>query len=98
MLTDQDCHDEGCWEPLGDWGPMNIAGCGQPTFALRLLQQYSSLSEIVNDTVFMFYAPRETFTSAKLEEFYRRYKRWFERLPDEFRFRDVNLPHVLTLQ
>lgn len=56
------------------------------------------LSEIVNDTVFMFYAPRERFTSKKLLDFYTKYTRWHKNLPDQLRLREVSTPHVLLLQ
>ena len=66
-----------------------------PTTFMRAM---SSLSEIVNDTVFMFYAPRERFTSRKLLDFYARYTRWFNNLPDKLKLREVSTPQVLLLQ
>ena len=68
------------------------------TTTLSLLYQYSALSDIVNDTIFMFYAPREHFTGGKLLEFHGRYKQWFTNLPEEFQVRAVTTPHVLVLQ
>ena len=66
-----------------------------PTTFMRAM---SSLSEIVNDTVFMFYAPRERFTSRKLLDFYARYTRWFNNLPDKLRLQEISTPQVLLLQ
>ena len=65
---------------------------------LGLLQQYSALSDIVNDIIFEFYAPRERLTGAKVLEFYGRYKRWFTNLPEELQIRADTTPHVLMLQ
>ena len=58
----------------------------------------SALAEIVSDTIFMFYAPRERFTSKKLLDFYARYTRWFDNLPDKLRLQEVSTPHVLVMQ
>ena len=77
---------------------MIIPGAEQPAVPTTLMRALSSLSEIVNDTVFMFYAPRERFTSKKLLDFYARYTRWFNNLPDKLRLREVTTPHVLCLQ
>ena len=70
----------------------------QFTSTLGLLHQYSALSDIVNDIIFMFYAPRERVTSAKVLEFHERYKRWFKNLPEGFQLRAATTPHVLMLQ
>ena len=94
----EEYHNEQRWEPWCDSGAMNITETPQSTSTLRLLLQYSALSEIVNDTVFMFYAPRERFTSVKVLEFHGRYKRWFTNLPEEFQLRAITTPHVLMLQ
>ena len=77
---------------------MKILGAEQPTLATTFMRAMSSLAEIVNDTVFMFYAPRERFTSKKLLDFYARYMRWFNNLPDKLGLRDDSTPHVLLLQ
>ncbi|CAF9926531.1 MAG: hypothetical protein ALECFALPRED_003464 [Alectoria fallacina] len=90
-------HDQKPWRPYTDYGVMNIPGAEQPTLATILMRAMSSLSEIVNDTVFMFYAPRERFTSKKLLDFYARYTRWFNNLPNKLGLRDDSTPHILLL-
>lgn len=90
-------HEQKPWMPYTDYGVMNIPGTEQPTLATTLMRAMSSLSEIVNDTVFMFYAPRERFTSKKLLDFYARYTRWFNNLPDKLGLRDDSTPQVLLL-
>ena len=59
--------------------------------------------DIVNDAIFMSYAPREPFTSVKVLEIESResYQRWFASLPEEFQLRErqaVTTPHVLMLE
>ena len=91
-------YEQKLWRPYTDSGWMSIPGAEQPAVPTTLIRALSSLSEIVNDTVFMFYAPRERFTSRKLLDFYARYTRWFNNLPDKLRLREVTTPHVLCLQ
>ena len=80
---------------------MTMTEAPQATSTLNLLHQYSALSDIVNDAIFMSYAPREPFTSVKVLELYGRYQRWFTNLPEEFQVHPrgaVTTPHVLMLQ
>ncbi|KAI9815128.1 MAG: hypothetical protein M1827_002971 [Pycnora praestabilis] len=69
----------------------------QPSHTHRLLQQFSLLSEITNDTVYMFYAPRERFTSKRLLDFYDKYTRWFNALPNCLRLTHTPTPQVIFL-
>ncbi|KAL9127410.1 MAG: hypothetical protein Q9217_003706 [Psora testacea] len=85
------------WRPYTDYGIGDMPDAEQPSYTHTLLYQFSLLSEIVNDTVFMFYAPRERFTSKKLLDFYNRYTRWFTNLPETLHLRAIPMPHVLTL-
>lgn len=77
---------------------MNIPNFEQPVVAGNTVRHFNLLSEIVNDNIFMFYAPKERFTSKKLLDFYGRYKRWFSNLPQSLHLRDITTPHVLVLQ
>lgn len=86
------------WEPYDDYGVEDIPGAGQPILIQTLSYQFRLLTEIVSDTVFMFYAPRERFTSKKLLDFYSRYTRWYNKLPEILRLGDVPTPHLLVLQ
>ena len=91
-------HEQQVWKPYTDYGWIDIPGTEQPVMQTNFMRAMSSLSEIVNDTVFMFYAPRERFTSRKLLDFYATYTRWLNNLPDELRLREISMPHVLLLQ
>ena len=86
------------WRPYTDYGMADIPNAEQPSNTHTLLYQFSLLSEIVNDTVFMFYAPRERFTGKKLLDFYKRFTSWLANLPERLQLREVPMPHVLTLQ
>ena len=96
--TLEEYHNEQRWEPWVDRGVKTMTEATQSTSTLSLLHQYSALSDVVNDVIFMSYAPREPFTSAKVLEFYGRYQLWFTNLPEEFQLRPVTTPHVLMLQ
>ncbi|KAI9793529.1 MAG: hypothetical protein M1816_007962 [Peltula sp. TS41687] len=50
------------WKPYIDTDVDLPAELEQPGHTCKVLQQFSFLSEIVSDTLFMFYAPRERFT------------------------------------
>ncbi|EAT87310.2 hypothetical protein SNOG_04919 [Parastagonospora nodorum SN15] len=41
-----------------------------------LLQEFTSLSELINDNNYMFFAPKERLTSTKLLDCYHRYQDW----------------------
>ena len=96
--TAEEYHNEQQWEHWCDSVAIHMPEPAQFTSTLSLLHQYSTLSDIVNDTIFMLYAPREHFTAEKLLEFHGRYKRWFTNLPEVFQVRAVTTPHVLLLQ
>ena len=86
------------WIPYTDHGVDNVPSLKQPNVTHTLMRHTSLLSEIVNDTVFSFYAPRERFTSRKLLDFYAKYTRWFSSLPEQLCLSNVSVPHVLVLQ
>ena len=93
-----EAYDSNLWKPYSDRGIEHIQDAQQPVFTQSLSYHFRLLSEIVSDTIFMFYAPRERFTSKKLLDFHSRFKRWYDNLPDKLRLRDVSTPHVLVLQ
>ncbi|KAH4220221.1 hypothetical protein HBI25_055140 [Parastagonospora nodorum] len=45
-----------------------------------LLQEFTSLSELINDNNYMFFAPKERLTSTKLLDCYHRYQDWYKNL------------------
>lgn len=70
----------------------------QARHTTRFLTHFSTLSEVVNDMLFMFYAPTERFTSKKLLDFHIRLQRWRERLPPSQSLTSYPTPQLLLLQ
>lgn len=64
------------------------------------LQEFTTLSELVNDNNYMFFAPKERLTSSKLLECYRKYQAWYRKLPPALGIdgRKQPEPHILVLQ
>ena len=82
-------------------GFANYTSADERALGIREVEEDSM--DIVNDAIFMSYAPREPFTSVKVLETESRetYQRWFTNLPEEFQLRQrraVTTPHVLMLQ
>ncbi|KAH7085177.1 fungal-specific transcription factor domain-containing protein [Paraphoma chrysanthemicola] len=62
------------------------------------LQEFTVLSELVNDNNYMFFAPKERLTSSKLLECYNKYQTWFRRLPPALSIDGLKPePHILVL-
>lgn len=60
------------------------------------LEEFSKLAELINDNSFMFYAPKERFTSRRLLAMHGKYKAWYENLPASLRLPkhpDIAPPH-----
>lgn len=64
------------------------------------LQEFSTLSELINDNNYMFFAPKERFTSRRLLECYNKYQNWYKNLPHKLRLEGVRepQPHIIVLQ
>ena len=64
------------------------------------LQEFSALSELVNDNNYMFFAPKERLTSTKLLDCYSKYQAWYRRLPPILcvEGKKEPEPHILALQ
>lgn len=90
--------DNEAWYAYTDYGRESGLGAGQPRVLSTVQRQIYTLSEIINDMVVAFYAPRERFTSRKLLDFYKRYQNWYEKLPPKAALQPLTLPHVLALQ
>ena len=86
------------WKPYTDYGVVNIPGAGQAGYTYMLSHQTALLTEIVNDALHMFYAPRERLTSRKLLDFYKRYTKWYKNLPRGLHLSEIMLPQLLLLQ
>lgn len=63
------------------------------------LQEFSALSELINDNNYMFFAPKERLTSARLLDSYNKYQAWYRKLPSIMRTDGRQPePHTITLQ
>lgn len=64
------------------------------------LQEFSALSELINDNNYMFFAPRERLTSMRLLDQYNKYQAWYRKLPAIMTLEGDRPPepHILTLQ
>ncbi|KAL5120108.1 hypothetical protein ACEQ8H_001933 [Pleosporales sp. CAS-2024a] len=71
-----------------------------PIITARLfLQEFTSLSELVNDNNYMFFAPKERLTSTKLLDCYQNYKNWYANLNPALGIEGKKQPepHILVL-
>lgn len=64
------------------------------------LQEFTSLSELINDNNYMFFAPKERLTSTKLLDCYHRYQDWYKNLNPALALSGKKQPepHTLVLQ
>lgn len=87
------------WKPHGD-PRQPEPGLDQPAFTYTVLVSASGLTEIVSDTLQMFYAPRDRITSRKLELHHERFLRWHNDLPPcmALKHDGPTLPQVIGLQ
>jgi hypothetical protein len=89
------------WMPYTDDNtPQFLSKYAQPKLTYNVLNQLSLLSEIVSDTVQMFYAPREPTTSRRLLQHHSRFQQWYSNLPMLLAVRQdaPTLPQILSLQ
>ena len=64
------------------------------------LQEFSALSELINDNNHMFFAPKERLTGSKLLGCYNKYQAWYARLPAALQIegKAAPEPHIIALQ
>jgi hypothetical protein len=64
------------------------------------LQEFATLSELVNDNNYMFFAPKERLTSSRLLDCYHKYQAWYRKLPVALGIdgKKQPEPHTLVLQ
>jgi len=89
------------WKPHGDPRLLHEpTGLEQPAFTYTVQVQSSRLTEIVSDTLQMFYAPRDRITSRKLEVHHERFIQWHDELPSSITIKrdGPTLPQVIALQ
>jgi hypothetical protein len=97
----RDYIEQKIWKPHGDPRfPHEAKNLAQPAFTYNLLVQLGCLSEIVNDTVQMFYAPRDRITSRKLQQHHERFQEWYANLPSCLLIKQdgPTLPQIISLQ
>lgn len=71
-----------------------------PLTSRQFLQEFSALSELVNDNNYMFYAPKERFTSRRLLDCYKKYQNWYKGLSPQLHLQEdpPPQPHIIVLQ
>lgn len=85
------------WRPYQDINMTINSAAEQPGRYMSFVHCISELSELASDMVNTFYAPRERFTSRRLQTTYEAYQEWYRKLPPHFRLEQTSLPHVLVL-
>lgn len=90
------------WRPHGGVGSLvsPLSELQQPSHKYGLLVQISLISEIMDDIIHMFYAPRDRITSRRLQLHHKKIKTWYENLPEDYAIRKVGptVPQIITLQ
>jgi hypothetical protein len=89
------------WKPHGDPRfPHESGDLEQPGHSYNFLLQLSTLDEIVDDIVHMFYAPRDRITSRRLQQHHERLQSWYRNLPECLAIKKSGhtLPQVIALQ
>jgi len=56
--------------------------------AQMFFESLCTLSESINDNMYMFFAPRERFTSRRVLHMYRKYQEWYSALPPSLHLPD----------
>lgn len=89
------------WKPhgLASWDGMREE-LFLPSHKYSILVQHSLLSEILNDILHMFYAPRDRITSRKLQHYHEKLQTWFKNLPETLHINEngPTTPQVYCLQ
>ncbi|KAH6639493.1 fungal-specific transcription factor domain-containing protein [Boeremia exigua] len=80
-------------------GPLEASHGASKVITTRMfLQEFSALSEMINDNNHMFFAPKERLTSTKLLDCYNKYQAWYRKLPSIMRLEGRQPePHTITL-
>ncbi|KAF2635167.1 hypothetical protein P280DRAFT_474082 [Massarina eburnea CBS 473.64] len=92
-------------KPILDESPSGLHPEGYPGAPQAMatnsmfLQEFSTLSELINDNNMMFFAPKERFTSRRLLECYNKYEAWYKNLPPSLRLEGLTepQPHIIVL-
>lgn len=87
--------DEEAWKPYGTEGPDYPF---RPGVRSSTFHYTATLSEIINTTLLMFFAPTVSLSGTILVEHYEKYLRWKQSLPENLKNPDGAPPHVISLQ
>ena len=81
-------------------GPLEANYSAARVITTRMfLQEFSALSELINDNNYMFFAPKERLTSTKRIDSYNKYQAWYRKLPIIMRLEGLQpAPHTIALQ
>lgn len=85
------------WRPYQDVNITIGQAAEQPGCYISFVQSLSELSELSSDAVNTLYAPREHFTSRRLQSTHESYQQWYRRLPQYFWLENTSLPYVIVL-
>jgi hypothetical protein len=66
----------------------------------QFLYHFVTLTSIVSEMIFMFYAPteRNRINSGKILNLHHQYKTWYNQLPESLLLSDDTPPHIFILQ
>ncbi|KAF4627841.1 hypothetical protein G7Y89_g10314 [Cudoniella acicularis] len=87
------------WKPHGHPKYKIESPLEQPGLRYTILLHTSSLCEIVDDNLQMFYAPRDRITSRRLQLYHEKFQAWYEALPETLAIKEngPTLPHIICL-
>ncbi|QSZ37054.1 hypothetical protein DSL72_009146 [Monilinia vaccinii-corymbosi] len=90
-----DSVEASAWVPYTDDGVPLERDCTQRSNIRTVFATFCELSEIVHQSLYLFYAPCSSFTSKLLLQVYTRYLRWYASIPAALRLGHNFTPAVL---
>ncbi|ESZ95156.1 hypothetical protein SBOR_4456 [Sclerotinia borealis F-4128] len=90
-----DSIEASAWIPYTDDGAPLGRNCTQPSNIRSVYATFCELSEIVHQSLYLFYTPGSNFTSNSLLQVYTRYLRWYDSIPAALRLGHNFTPAVL---
>lgn len=86
-------------KPILDESPGGLLPAGTVTSRM-FLQEFSTLSELINDNNYMFYAPSARLTDYRLMSCHGKYMEWYKNLPTPLQLHPNgdSQPHIIVLQ
>ena len=80
------------------WESYEMSLRHRPGARSTTFNECAKLSLIVNGTLFMFYAPSDALTGARVLVEYESYRKWYRELPTVINTTRRAPPHILCLQ